>query len=343
MSTFTFDEYINACIRGDYDKVVSCVEFFRARISSHEFFNYLEGGLSHVCRAGHYRLVEYLIVTGAEGLDYGLASASQSGNLDIVKLLVKHGAAIDRWGGASFSACKNNYLHIVDFLVSMDLLNFDDGLKGACSGGHYALAKRLIESGRCRYYVKQCLDCACKDGHRAIVDLLIEHGANHWKRGFSAACIGGHRDIAELMIKNDNGGANWDSSMWNLGFSCACENGCKEKDSSRTNDYYDVILFLLGKGITSLDCLYEYYQYDEKFLARVLCRLRGAKRSTFIEMLPGLDWWVVDYLVNKRVLNSAHGRQCKQLRRTPIRGILLQFTCTDVATFTTCFQPCSFT
>ena len=45
------------------------------------------------------------------------------------------------------------------------------------------------------------LSGACQGGHRDLAEFMIEKGANNWNWGLDAACYGGHRDFAEWMIE----------------------------------------------------------------------------------------------------------------------------------------------
>jgi ankyrin repeat protein len=57
----------------------------------------------------------------------------------------------------------------------------------------------MIEKGA--YDWNQGLRGACYGGHREIVDLMIEKGANDWNEGLCCACRYGHREIVDLMIE----------------------------------------------------------------------------------------------------------------------------------------------
>ena len=69
--------------------------------------------------------------------------------------------------------CKNNQImHIKSLMEQYSDLNWDDGLEGACKGGHMN-----------------------------IVKFMIEKGANNWNSGLYGACYGGHINIINLMIE----------------------------------------------------------------------------------------------------------------------------------------------
>ena len=59
--------------------------------------------------------------------------------------------------------------------------------------GHY---ERCLSDGK----PNDGLWGACEGGHIAIVNLMIANGADNWNGGLSGACGGGHADFANLMI-----------------------------------------------------------------------------------------------------------------------------------------------
>jgi len=65
-----------------------------------------------------------------------------------------------------------------------------------------------FDNAKCGHY-ERCLSDgkpndglwgACEGGHIAIVNLMIANGADNWNGGLSGACRGGHVDLANLMI-----------------------------------------------------------------------------------------------------------------------------------------------
>ena len=49
---------------------------------------------------------------------------------------------------------------------------------------------------------------ACLGGHRELVELMIEKGVYRWNRGLLGACRGGHRELVELMIEKGGDSRN---------------------------------------------------------------------------------------------------------------------------------------
>jgi len=100
------------------------------------------------------------------------------------------------WRAGFIFACELGMRDLVDFLLTANKkLNLNDGLWGACCGGH-----------------------------REIVDLIIERGANNFIFGFQGACEGGHLDLAKLMVEFiTNGGHVFIPETSTL--ESACKNG----------------------------------------------------------------------------------------------------------------------
>lgn len=89
-------------------------------------------------------------------------------------------------------------------------------LRGACEGGHLALANLMIAKGANEW--NQALVTACRGGNLALANLMIEKGAHNWSRGLHEACEAGHLALANLLIAK---GAN----DWNGGLQLACRCG----------------------------------------------------------------------------------------------------------------------
>jgi hypothetical protein len=113
--------------------------------------------------------------------------------------------------------CENNKIISLRLLMKKyKYLDLDEGLMGACKGGHQRVVELMIEKGA--NYWNLGLNGACEGGKQSLVELMIEKGANRWNRGMERACLRGHQRIVELMIEK---GAN----NWNLGMMNACIGG----------------------------------------------------------------------------------------------------------------------
>jgi hypothetical protein len=94
------------------------------------------------------------------------------------------------------------------------------GLSGIV--GIYELAKAgrtedVLESIQDSENIEEGLAGACNGGHKDLVQLMIQMDATDLNWGMVKACQGGHKEIAQLMIqKMESSGAhiNWDSGLW---------------------------------------------------------------------------------------------------------------------------------
>jgi len=102
--------------------------------------------------------------------NYCLGWACQSGNMDMVQLMIEKGA---------------NY--------------WNNGLHGACRGGKMDMIQLMIDKGASDR--NRGLEGACQSGDMDIVQLMIDKGASDWNRGLEGACQSGNMDLVQLMIE----------------------------------------------------------------------------------------------------------------------------------------------
>lgn len=119
--------------------------------------------------------------------------------------------------------------------------NWNDGLRGACKGGHLQIALLMIKKGATDYSYP--LACACESGHLQLAQLMIDCGVKCWNVGLYSACRGGRLQLVQLMIDR---GANY----WDGGLSTAHENG-----------HWHLVQLMINHGATnlnelSLGCVY---------------------------------------------------------------------------------------
>jgi hypothetical protein len=95
----------------------------------------------------------------------------------------------------------------------------DDGLWGACYGGHKELALLMIQKIE-------------SSGIRIIVEF-------NW--GLSAACYGGHEELALLMIRKIESTGRTPDWNWGLGEACR-------------NNHRKLVLLMIEKGATRCYC-----------------------------------------------------------------------------------------
>ena len=98
-----------------------------------------------------------------------------------------------------YGACLRGYHDFIQFIIlNQKNCNWNQGLFGACYGGHMELVHLVISKGA--YDWNHGLYGACRGGHKDLVNLMILQGANNWKAGLCSACEGGYEDLKILMI-----------------------------------------------------------------------------------------------------------------------------------------------
>lgn len=107
-------------------------------------------------------------------INTGIYSASTQGNMDIVHLLLIHGASRN-WALAG--ACCGGDIGIITQMVSIGAKDWDFGLYGACAGGNVPAAYMMISRGATAWNF--ALGSACKCGEIQCINLMIAYGATN--------------------------------------------------------------------------------------------------------------------------------------------------------------------
>ncbi|EGT36291.1 hypothetical protein CAEBREN_31794 [Caenorhabditis brenneri] len=121
-----------------------------------------------------------------------LLNAAHGGFVDIVRLLIDHGAAVDQpdlmgWSPLMWAVYKN-HLDVVDLLLNakghVNLIDEEDGLTPlivASGRGFAQIVERLIEAdcqvNACDKFGSTALIWAARKGHLPVVQLLLNSGA----------------------------------------------------------------------------------------------------------------------------------------------------------------------
>jgi hypothetical protein len=120
--------------------------------------------------------------------------------------------------GIAKGACEGGHVEIIRELANNGDLNENKLIFDACKAGNMDIIN-ILEDGVEDWDNGLC--GACEGGHLAIVDLAIANGAGAWNDGLRHACLGGKRDAANRMISC--GASNFIPSLW-----AAFKSGCVE-------------------------------------------------------------------------------------------------------------------
>ena len=138
--------------------------------------------LKYAAENGRIDVVKLLLEHGADvNARDALKCAAENGRIDVVKLLLEHGAnlhAKDEW--ALKVAIRYYHTEVVKLLLEngADVHKSDFFLLYPSEAGCIDLIKILIEYGmNVRAYNDQAIECAYNMGHIEVVKLLLEHGA----------------------------------------------------------------------------------------------------------------------------------------------------------------------
>lgn len=153
-------------------------------------------GLFHACCVGNMDIIHLMIQHGANNFDGELVRACRSGNLEIVHLMIQKGAK--KWNEGLVAACENGDYRIILLLIDKGANDWNGGLVGACRGGHMFAALLMLYHGA--KFLNSGLGEACENGHIEIAQLMIDRGANDLGGGLFQACRKNHQKLIHLLI-----------------------------------------------------------------------------------------------------------------------------------------------
>ena len=159
-------------------------------------------GLEGACQRGHFDLVEMMITHGITDWNYGLHGACLGGhvllcqdmiergatdldclaytnNPETIQMLVQHGANPN---AGIFQACNSDEFKKLSILIQCGANDWDEGLRGACMGGHSYITEFMLQHGA---NPNLGLEEACQYNNPKMIKMMIQHGAttcNHCHR-----------------------------------------------------------------------------------------------------------------------------------------------------------------
>ncbi|KAG1661828.1 Ankyrin repeat domain-containing protein 17 [Nymphon striatum] len=202
-----------ACGDGQYDAIK---ELLSKGVNIHQAS---EEGESLLC----FALKSNLEDRGNKNDSTPLMCAASSGNLDIVKLLLKNGADINAQSLTGntplMCACSGGFEDIVRLLLSEGASIEDHNENGhtplmeAASAGHVPIAKILLEHGagintHSSEFKESALTLACYKGHVEMVRFLLQAGADQEHKtdemhtALMEASMDGHVEVAKLLLNS---------------------------------------------------------------------------------------------------------------------------------------------
>jgi ankyrin repeat protein len=186
-----------------------------------------------------------------------LKNAASNGQIEIVEMLLNHGAMIDSTSDdgctSLYAACQEGHLPVVSLLINEGAnieASDDDGWRPliiACKQGHLPIVDFLINKGASIEAGDvdgwRPLIIACQEGHLSVVKLLIDKGANFeasrvnngW-RPLHTAPYQGHLEIVKALIAK---GADMNGRM---------NNGESALGYARRRNHPAIVDFLRTRG-----------------------------------------------------------------------------------------------
>ncbi|XP_044743261.1 ankyrin repeat and KH domain-containing protein 1 isoform X4 [Chrysoperla carnea] len=216
---------VEACSDGDVGTVRKLLTEGR---SVHETTEEGESLLSLACSAGYFELAQVLLAMHANVEDRGikgdctpLMEAASAGHVDIVRLLIAHGADVNAQSSSGNTplmyGCAGGHEEVVRVLLEAGSNVEDHNENGhtplmeAASAGHVGVSKILLEFGagintHSNEFKESALTLACYKGHLNMVRFLLDAGADQEHKtdemhtALMEASMDGHVEVARLLL-----------------------------------------------------------------------------------------------------------------------------------------------
>lgn len=158
---------------------------------------------------------------------------------------------VDR-GAVLHYAAKYHMVSVIKYLIErIGETDFNEGLSGACAGGHRDIVDMMIGYGAS--FWEWGLHSACEGGHLEIIDYMFEKGAEGRNGGLANACYCGQEAVVKKLIEK---GA--DSFDWGL------EEACKGR-------HLEIANLMAEQYITDFGPLF-HGGFDDSALCPIVCR-----------------------------------------------------------------------
>lgn len=194
-----------------------------------------------------------------------LAIASELGNLDIVKELLRKGADVNRKTGFHTPltvACENGHLKVVEELVKMGAdvnmgTNYHQPLTIACEKGHIVIIEHLLKAGADVNVEKNFyrpLTIAIEKGHDGVIEILKKYGAkdvNDFQIDAKSVAIPhGQSNILNKLFNEDfYQDKNKTTAVWcHTGQFSSLKESIKSKSNSNSGNSFNISLAIACYG-----------------------------------------------------------------------------------------------
>ncbi|GAG85778.1 unnamed protein product [marine sediment metagenome] len=94
----------------------------------------LNMAMNYASDSGQMDIVELMVKKGADNYNLAIIYAAEAGYMDIINYFIEKGA--NNWNGAIGGAAKGGHMNIIQFLLTKNPNNLNPGLLGAIKGGH---------------------------------------------------------------------------------------------------------------------------------------------------------------------------------------------------------------
>ncbi|KAJ3287681.1 hypothetical protein HK104_008485 [Borealophlyctis nickersoniae] len=160
----------------------------------------------------HGRLIRWFLEASGMDVvhldnDYALRVAAHRGHVELVRLLVDHGANVDVLGTYTLQiSAMYGQLEMVRLLLEKraDAWNSGSALSHAASNGHAEVVQMMLENGADVYAdLEGPLMYAAGRGYLKVVRILLEHGANiHYRfdQPLISAAYSGYVEVIRLLL-----------------------------------------------------------------------------------------------------------------------------------------------
>lgn len=209
----------SACLSGNLELVnryINCIDYLLIDTWVEPLAAALLKGNVEVAKCIIERISNPLLINDIHVLhNRFMKNACYSNNLLAIELIMK-------WGTEHLGLTKLN---------TLNSLSLNNGLCGACYGGHIEIVKFMISKGATDYAAGLFAACtgdgdedyACKNVMKyvEIIKLMVTYGASNFEMILKYACLCGNIELAQLAI--ENGAVDFER-----GLVTACKNGSAE-------------------------------------------------------------------------------------------------------------------